>query len=252
MRRRPISLLLAAGLLLATGCNQIGGDDGQQVTVFAAASLTEPFGELATRFEADHPGVDVVTSFDSSATLAAQVVAGAPADVVATADVATMGILEDDDLLEDPPVTFARNDLALVVPADNPAGIDDVSDLQLADYVMCTEAAPCGALAADVLDKAGVTNDPRSLEVDVKAVLAKVVLGEADAGLVYSSDVVAAQGEVQEVPLPEDATATSEDTIAVTADSDEKDLAEEFLDLVLSPEGQQVLVDAGFSPGPTP
>ena len=252
MRLRPAALLLAAGLLLATGCSGVGGGEEQRLTVFAAASLTEPFGELAKRFEADHPGVEVVTSFDSSATLAAQVVAGAPADVVATADAATMGILTDDDLLEEPPVPFARNELALVVPPDNPAGIDEVADLQEADYVVCAVTAPCGALAADVLDKAGVTNDPRSLEVDVKAVLTKVVLGEADAGLVYSSDVVAAQGKVRDVPLPEDATATSEDTIAVTADSDEKDLAEAFLDLVLSAEGQQVLVDAGFSGGPTP
>jgi len=239
--------LAATGALLAAGCGDAGAGDGEQrLTVFAAASLTGPFGELAQRFEADHPDVDVVTSFDSSATLAAQVVAGAPADVVATADAATMQILEDDDLLAEPPVPFAANAMALVVPPDNPAGIDDVTDLEAADYVVCTETAPCGSLAADVLDQAGVTNDPRSLEVDVKAVLTKVVLGEADAGLVYSSDVVAAGDKVEEVPLPEDVRATTRDTIGVSADSDDKDLAGEFVDLVLSPEGQRVLGEAGF------
>lgn len=244
--------LAATGLLVTAGCDDTGGGDGQRLTVFAAASLTEPFGQLAEQFEADHPGVEVVTSFDSSASLAAQVVAGAPADVVATADIATMQILEDDDLLAEPPVPFASNAMALVVPPDNPSGIDDVTDLQEADYVACTESAPCGSLAADVLDQAGVTNDPRSLEVDVKAVLTKVVLGEADAGLVYSSDVVAAGDEVEEVPLPEGVTATTQDTIGVTADSDEKDLAEEFVDLVLSPEGQRALGEAGFGAVPGP
>lgn len=254
-RRKPLArtvALAATGLLLATGCDNAGGGDGQRLTVFAAASLTEPFGELAQQFEADHPGVEVVTSFDSSATLAAQVVAGAPADVVATADAATMQILEDDGLLAEPPVPFASNAMALVVPRGNPAGIDDVTDLQEADYVVCTETAPCGSLAADVLDEAGVTNDPRSLEVDVKAVLTKVVLGEADAGLVYSSDVVAAGDEVEGVPLPEGVTATTQDTIGVVADSDDQDLAGEFVDLVLSPEGQRALGEAGFGAVPGP
>jgi molybdate transport system substrate-binding protein len=220
------------------------------LTVFAAASLTGAFGDLADRFEQEHPDVEVVTSFDSSATLAAQVVAGAPADVVATADAVTMGILEEEDLLDEPPVVFARNEMALVVPAGNPAGIDDLTDLEEADYVVCAETAPCGSLAARLLADAGVERAPRSLEVDVKAVLTKVSLGEADAGLVYVTDVLAAGGDVEEVPLPEAATGTTEDLIGVVADSREPELAEEFLALVLSAEGQGVLEDAGFEPGP--
>jgi molybdate transport system substrate-binding protein len=140
--------------------------------------------------------------------------------------------------------------MALVVPAGNPAGIDDLTDLEEADYVVCAETAPCGSLAARLLADAGVERAPRSLEVDVKAVLTKVSLGEADAGLVYVTDVLAAGGDVEEVPLPEAATGTTEDLIGVVADSREPELAEEFLALVLSAEGQGVLEDAGFEPGP--
>lgn len=248
-RRQGAALLAALSLTLTAACSG-SGDGEQQLTVFAAASLTESFGELADRFEEEHPGVEVVTSFDSSATLAAQVVAGAPADVVATADAVTMGVLDQEGLLSEPAVVFARNDMALVVPRGNPAGIDDITDLEDADYVICVETAPCGGLAARLLADARVENPPRSFEVDVKAVLTKVSMGEADAGLVYVTDAVAAGDDVEEVPLPAGARAATDDLIGVVADSDESELAQEFVDLVLSAEGQQVLREAGFEPGP--
>lgn len=248
---RPVRTA-AALLALAVAAAGCGADDGagtgdRELTVMAAASLTEPFRELAQRFEAEHDGVEVVMSFDSSATLATQVAAGAPADVVATADPRTMQIMADSEALSGEPVVFARNVLALAVPPDNPAGIDGLGDLQGAEFVVCAPAVPCGALAAGALEDAGVTTRPRSHEVDVKAVLAKVVLGEADAGLVYASDVVAAGDQVLEVTAPELAGATTDYPVAVTAESDQPDLAAEFVDLLRSPEAEGVLAEAGFT-----
>ena len=247
MRRTAAVALLA---LAATACSGTSSDPGggsgddRTLTVMAAASLTEPFDVLARTFEAAHPGVEVVTSFDSSATIATQVVNGAPADVVATADERTMRVMAEQDALGGDPVVFAHNVLALVVPPDNPAGITALEDLDGTEYVVCAPAVPCGSLSEDLLAGAGVTTEPRSHEVDVKAVLTKVVLDEADAGLVYASDVVAAGDQVRQVPLP-DAPGTDYPA-AITADSAEPDLAQEFLDLLLSDQGRAALEQAGF------
>lgn len=244
------ALALAVLALITTACGGTGGgaDDSRRLTVMAAASLTESFSKLADRFEASHDGVEVVTSFDSSATLATQVASGAPADVVATADLRTMQMMVEADAVAGDPVVFARNVLTLAVPADNPARIERLADLQGSEFVVCAPAVPCGALATQALDEAGVTTRPRSLEVDVKAVLTKVVLGEADAGLVYASDVVAARDRVVAVPAPELADAATDYPVAVTADSGEPDLAGEFVDLLRSEEGRQVLDEAGLEP----
>lgn len=248
---RGVALLAALALTVTAcgGAGDVGEGDERRLTVMAAASLTESFTDLAERFEAEHEGVEVVTSFDSSATLATQVASGAPADVVATADRRTMQMMVDADALAGEPVVFARNVLTLAVPADNPADIEDMADLQGSEFVVCAPAVPCGALATEALDEAGVTTRPRSLEVDVKAVLTKVMLGEADAGLVYASDVVAAGDRVLAVPSPELADAATDYPVAVTADSGQPDLAQEFVDLLRSDEGRQVLDAAGFAPG---
>ncbi len=244
--RLAATVALATALTLGAGCGGGESGDDQRLTVLAAASLTESFGQLAKRFEDEHPGVDVVTSFDSSATIAAQVVQGAPADVVATADPRTMRTMQDADVLAGDPVVFAHNELALVVPPDNPAGIQGIEDLQNSDYVVCAPEAPCGALAAELLEKEGVTQRPRSLEVDVKAVLTKVELGEADAGLVYFSDVVAAGERVDEIPLPEGVHVATDYPMAITVDSAHPDLAQEWIDLVRSRAGQWALATDGF------
>lgn len=250
MRRLVRSAAAAAAatvLAVASGCSSGQGDSpDQQLTVLAAASLTESFGELAKRFEDEHPGVDVVTSFDSSATIAAQVVQGAPADVVATADPRTMQTMQDADVLAGDPVVFAHNELVLVVPPDNPAGIEDLGDLQDSDYVVCAPEAPCGHLAKELLDREGITKRPRSLEVDVKAVLTKVELGEADAGLVYYSDLVAAGDRVDEIPLPGSVRVATDYPMAITVDSRHPDLAQEWIDLVRSRAGQWTLSTSGF------
>ncbi len=255
--RRPAPALglaaAVAGMLLAgAGCTPSGGEPGRSLTVVAAASLTEPFTRLASTFEEEHPGVDVVTGFDSSATIAAQVSAGAPADVVATADPRTMQLMVDAGSLAGVPVTFARNELVLVVPSGNPAGVAAVADLDRAevDYVACTDAAPCGALADEVLAAAGVTRPPRSREVDVKAVLTKVVLDEADAGLVYASDAAAADDAVEVVPLPHGTMARTRYLAAPVDGAASPDLAREWLRLLLSPAGRRALTDAGFLGAP--
>lgn len=255
-RRIAAALALGLALVLTAACSGSStGDAGRQrITVLAASSLTEPFTTLARQFEREHPGVDVVTSFGSSATLAEQVVAGAPADVVATADPRTMDTMVKAHALAGTPATFTHNELALVVPPDDPAGIRAIEDLGRpgVDFVVCAQSAPCGALAAQVLADHHVTAKPRSYEVDVKAVLTKVVMDEADAGLVYASDVVAADGKVRRLPLPASSHTSTSYPIAVTGDSSSPDLAQAFVRLVRSPHGQQVLTRAGFTPGTNP
>jgi len=253
VRPRPLASVLVL-LLALSGCGADSADgDGSGVetgdlTVLAAASLTEAFAALAEDFEQDHPGVEVRLSFDSSATLAEQVNQGAPADVLATADEDTMQSVVGEGGTDDDPQVFATNHLVLAVPADNPADISKLDDLDDpdVDYVVCVDTAPCGKLAKKVLVSGGVGQQPASEEVDVKAVLSKVELDEADAGLVYASDVATAGGKVEEVDLP-----TSEDNlstypIAALSAAEEPRLAGEWVDLVLSPAGRQALSDAGF------
>lgn len=246
--RRLAHLCLVS--LLATGlvaCGN-GGHGKTTLTVLGAASLTESFTTLEKRFEDAHSDVDVKLAFDSSATLAGQAVDGAPGDVLATADEATMGDAVDGGAVDGEPVTFATNSLTLVVPADNPAGITSFSDLGKGDveYAVCVATAPCGKSAAAVLEADGIDADPATEEVDVKAVLQKVVSGEADAGLVYVTDATTAGDAVLtfDVPGAEDQLQTY--PIAVLKQSKDSDLAQEFIDLVTSQEGQQVLQDAGF------
>ncbi len=254
-------LLAAAALLSASalaGCGSddsdgagsgAGGGDGVgTLTVLAAASLTETFTALAEDFEADHPGVDVRLSFDSSATLAEQVTQGAPADVLATADEATMATVVDADGIAGEPDVFATNHLVLAVPRGNPAGISSLADLTKpgVKLVVCVDTAPCGKLAAKVLASSGTAAEPVSEEVDVKAVLSKVELDEADAGLVYASDVATADGKVEQVDLPTTDDNLNRYPIAALSEAREPALAKDWVALVLSEAGRSALADAGF------
>jgi molybdate transport system substrate-binding protein len=248
---RPPRLALLAAMSLVVplaGCGG-GGDDGTTITVLAAASLTGTFTELADDFEQDHDGVQVKLAFDSSATLAQQALDGAPADVLATADTTTMDSASD--ALEGDPELFATNTMVLVTPADNPAGItgfeDVVSDADLT-YVACVDTAPCGKVAAALLEDNDATTHPASLEVDVKAVLAKVTSGEADAGLVYATDAVAAGDTVRTFSVPHADEEVTSYPIAMLRQSGDPAVAQEFVDLVLSDRGQRLLSDAGFGP----
>ena len=249
--RAAVALLLLLPLAACGG----DGDDGQTLTVLAAASLTETFTELAETFEDEHPGVDVQLVFGSSTMLAEQAADGAPGDVLATADELSMTLAEDGNALAEVPDSFVSNRIALVTPPGNPAGVESLADLDDpdVDYVVCAGTAPCGAVARAVLDDAGVTASPASEEVDVKAVLARVVQGEADAGLVYRTDAVAAAADVTEVAGPgtDDLTAAHATNYLVAPlvsdDAQRADLAAEFVTLVRSNEARQVFTDAGFS-----
>lgn len=245
MRTAALVAVLALVLPLAA-CGGDGEDGSDTITVLAAASLTESFTELADRFEADHPGVDVKLAFDSSATLAQQAVDGAPADVLATADTATMDSAAD--ALAEDPRTFATNTMVLVTPRDNPADLTGFEDLEDpgVTYVACVETAPCGKVAAALSADNGLTTKPASLEVDVKSVLAKVTSDEADAGFVYATDAVAAGDRVETFEIPHAADEVTSYPIAPLTQSKDSGLAQEFVDLVLSAQGRQVLADAGF------
>ena len=247
MNRRAV----AAGVLAISGLAGCGtGTDSSgtaTLTVYAASSLTATFTDLAADFEGDHEEVEVALSFGGSADLVAQVQQGAPADVVATADTATMDRLAAEDLVEEP-IVFASNRLEIAVPPGNPAGVRSLQDLTEPglNLVLCAPEVPCGAAAAQVAEVGGVTLAPVSEEQSVTDVLGKVVSGEADAGLVYVTDVRAAGDEVQGVGFPESADVVNAYPLAVVTGTDHGDLAAEFLALVTGERGREVLSAAGF------
>jgi molybdate transport system substrate-binding protein len=243
----PAALALVLPLASCAGDEDSGGS-GPTLTVYAASSLTSTFAEIAEEFEQEHDGVEVELSFAGSSDLVAQIQEGAPADVFASADLATMDRLVDDDLAAADPRDFASNTLEIAVPPGNPAGITSLQDLgrQPLDLVVCAPEVPCGAATRSLAQEAGVPLHPVSEEQSVTDVLAKVTAGEADAGLVYVSDVRAAGDDVEGITFPESASAVNVYPIAPVEGSDEPDLAQAFVDLVLGDTGQRILADAGF------
>lgn len=234
--------------LAACGSDDDGGSDATTLTVYAAASLTSTFEQIGREFESVHDGVHVEFSFGGSSDLVTQIQEGAPADVFASADAANMDKLVDDDLAGADPEDFASNTLEIVVPTGNPAGVTSLQDLARTglDLVVCAPEVPCGAAARSVAENAAVTLSPVSEEQSVTDVLAKVTAGEADAGLVYVTDVKAAGGDVEGITFPESGSVVNTYPIAPVDGSDEADLAQEFVDLVLGDPGQKVLSAAGF------
>jgi molybdate transport system substrate-binding protein len=178
------------------------------------------------------------------------VIEGAPADVLATADEPTMATVVDEGLVEGEPRPFATNTLALVTPPDNPAGVRDLADLVSEDVLVavCAPAVPCGDAAQRLFELAGVSVDTTTEEDNVRGVLTKVVEGEVDAGLVYVSDAQAAGDDVAVVPVPSASEIVNVDPISVLTDSENKEAAQQWVDLVLSDDGQGVLADLGFGP----
>jgi molybdate transport system substrate-binding protein len=246
--RRSLPWLLA--VLVAPALTACGGDGssdgGSTLSVYAAASLTSTFEELAEQFEADHDGVEVELVLGGSSDLVSQIQNGADADVFASADEATMDRLPEDQRGQDPQV-FATNTLQLAVPPGNPAGVTSLQDLTGdVDLVACAPEVPCGAAAQALAEAAGVTLEPVSEEQSVTDVLGKVTSGQADAGLVYVTDVAAAGDDVEGVEVPEAADVVNRYPITTVADSEQADLAAAFVDLVLSEQGRSVLADAGF------
>jgi molybdate transport system substrate-binding protein len=218
------------------------------VTVFAAASLKESFTTLGREFEKAHPGTKVTFNFAGSDALAASITGGAPADAFASASARTMKIVTDakDNAVE--PATFVRNQLEIATLPGNPDKIASLEDLTGNDLkvVLCDKAVPCGSAAQKTLDASNVKLTPVSYEEDVKAALNKVVLKEADAALVYRTDVKAAGGKVAGVEFPESSSAVNDYPIALLKDAPNTEAAKEFIALVRSAEGQKVLTEAGF------
>ena len=231
--RRPVLALL----VVLAACGNVGGDT--RITVLAASSLTRTATDIAGEYERQ-TDVDVTLSFGSSARMVAQVEAGAPADVVLTADsrtAAQLGIVRKS-------VVFARNRMAIVVARTNPRGIRSLADLARPGLrlVLASPEVPAGRYAAEVLRRAGVTVAPVSLEPDAKATTAKVILGEADAALVYVTEVDAAMG-LEQVAVPEEHNVDVQ-YVAVAV----RPGGVPFLDFLLAPTAQRILADAGFRP----
>jgi molybdate transport system substrate-binding protein len=255
---RALAAIGAASALLLTGC---GGSSGgtsapatqaaapQTLTVLAAASLTETFNALGKQFETDHPGVSVKFNYAGSSDLAQQIVNGAPADVFAAASDATMKTVTDADLTAAKPVTFAKNVLQIATPPGNPKKIATFADLAKPDVkvVVCAPQVPCGAAEQKIEKATGTALKPVSQESDVKSVLSKVETGDADAGLVYVTDVNSAGDEVQGVNFPEASQASTNYPIAVLKNAPAGDLANQFLTTVTGAQGQKALEQAGFA-----
>jgi molybdate transport system substrate-binding protein len=219
------------------------------VTVFAASSLTESFNEIAAAFMVEHPDVKVTLSFGASSDLVAQIGQGAPADVFASADEANMQKVSDAGEVGGVPVVFATNSLEIIVGAGNPKGVGGVADLAKPDLIVvnCDPAVPIGKYSAQVLANAGVSVTPKSLEQNVKGIVTKVTSGEADAGIVYKTDVSAAGAKAAGVEIPADINVVAKYPIAVTKAAPNAVVGAAFVSFVEDEQGQKILASHGFT-----
>ena len=253
--RIRLAAALAAMALVLAGCGggePSGGSAASpgELRVFAAASLTAAFGKLGERFTAANGGTKVTFNFAGSQALATQIRQGAPADVFASADTTNMDKVKD---LVGTPQSFASNLLQIVVEKGNPKGVKGLDDLARSDLkvVLAAEEVPAGKYAKQVLDQAGVRVQPVSQEDNVKAVVTKVALGEADAGIVYVTDVTAGGDKLEGVDIPTEQNVVATYPMATVKASRNQDQAQAFVDLGRSAEGQGVLESFGFLPPPT-
>ncbi|GAA2745862.1 molybdate ABC transporter substrate-binding protein [Kitasatospora cinereorecta] len=267
MYRSATAGVVAAALLAISACSSSSSSSSSSpsasasptvtgtVTVFAAASLKGTFTQLGKMFEDAHPGTKVVFNFGGSDTLAASIVNGAPADVFASASPATMKTVTDKGGAVGTPTVFVSNQLEIAVQPGNPMHVTTLQNLAnpSVKVVLCAKTVPCGAAAQTALAAGNVTVTPVSYEQDVTAALTKVELKEADAGLVYRTDVKSAGGKADGVTFPESACAINKYPIAPLTHAPNAAGASAFVALVRSPEGQKVLTDAGFlSPTASP
>jgi len=256
-------LLVVLALLVATGCGSGSGSgsfsggssapSGGRLVVFAASSLIDAFPKIATTYRQQHPGWKVEFEFLGSDQLAAQIEQGDPADVFAAASTRYPEQLQSQNLLGKTS-NFATNTLVLATPADNPAGITSVNSLGNAKLVVGDPSVPIGAYTLTVLDNLGIK--PSSLnivsqEAKVTDIVTKLELGEADAGFIYTSDAKTAGDKLKSFKLPASAQATATYPIGIVTDSKNAKAAQQWIDLVMSPQGQQVLVSDGFGPAPS-
>jgi molybdate transport system substrate-binding protein len=245
MRRLALVVLL---MITCSGCSSGARERNQEITVFAASSLTDAFGRLADEFEQSHSGTSIRVNLSSSSELAAQIEQGANADVFASADTANVDRIVDANLATGDPEVFAHNHLALIVPPDNPGHVESLEDLQDDKLVtsLCNEDCPAGIYASQLLDKAGLSVSPDSLETEVRGVVTRVATGEADAGIVYGSDAAAAGDDVRTIQIPESDNVTA--TYPVLSLKEGPPIARDFVDLLLSSTGQRTLGQFGFLP----
>jgi molybdate transport system substrate-binding protein len=242
---------LAVALLAVAACSSDGTASSSSpeasITVFAAASLTEPFTDLQNGLKASGPAPSITFSFGGSGALVTQVQQGAPADVIATADTASMQKLADAGLVE-APVTFAKNKLEILVAPGNPLRIHTLADLARIDVLIVTEeeTVPAGKYAAQILAAAGVTVDFVSKEPDVKSAVAKVTNGEADATIAYVTDVLAAGSKAEGVEIPDAQNVVAEYPVAIVKATKHHAAAAAFVDAVVKGAGQTVLRERGF------
>jgi len=245
----PTAVALACTLTACgTEGDEAAADVTGDITVFAAASLTDTFTELGEAFEAEHPGTTVTFSFAGSSALAQQIISGAPADVFASASPATMALVTDEELAAGDPVVFVRNRLQIAVPAGNPAGVTGLEDFTNEDLTiaLCAEEVPCGVASVQVFEAAGLTPAPDTYEEDVRATLTKVELDEVDAALVYRTDVLVAGDAVEGIDFPEAEEAVNDYPIAVLAEAPNAVGGRAFVDFVRSEAGRAALGSAGF------
>jgi molybdate transport system substrate-binding protein len=248
----------ASPMAMEAAFPEAGGD----LTVFAASSLTDAFEQIATDLEAAHPGLAITYNFGGSPALVTQLSEGAEADALASANNTQMQAATDNGSISGKPVTFVHNRLVIVTPADNPAGIATPADLgnEGLKIVLAQAEVPVGRYARESVCKmaqnsaefgedfvARVAGNVVSEEEDVRDVLAKVTIGEADAGIVYVSDAAAAGEEVQIIEIPDALNIVASYPIAVVSGGDEA-LADAFIAYLLSPDGQATLADFGFEP----
>ncbi len=267
MRRTPRLLTTALAVLGLVGASCGSDDDAGtadttaqapttteaavsgDVTVFAAASLTAAYTEIGEAFKTEHPDATVTFNFASSSDLVTQINEGSPADVYASADEANMTKLTDAGGNAGEPVVFATNSLQIIVEPGNPKAIAGVADLANPDiiYVTCAPEVPIGKYAQQVLDAAGVTVTPASLEENVKGIVTKVTLGEADAGIVYTTDVIAAGAAAEGIDIPADINVVATYPVVVTKEAPNPDGAQAFVDFVVGEQGQKILASYGFT-----
>jgi molybdate transport system substrate-binding protein len=256
------SILFLLGSLLT-----VRAQEPQSLTIFAAASLTNAFEDIGTAFEIAHPGVDITFNFASSSDLAAQILEGAPADVFASANLAQMQVVQDGDSLASEAQPFVQNRLVLIVPADNPAQITTLNDLanDNVQLILAAPGVPIRSYTDTLLERlasdpaygeayrTAVLNNLVSEEQNVRQVAAKIALGEADAGIVYVSDVTPDVGEqVIAIPILDALNTLATYPIAITQQSTHPALAQDFINYVLSAEGQAILAAWNFIPVSTP
>lgn len=258
---------MAGVLLLTSGCSLLPetnpAPEQVAITVSAAASLTDAFGEIALLFENANPQVSVTLNFASSQELATQILQGARVDVFASANEKQMDmVMADQNLPQGSAIMFARNELAVIYPAGNPGDISTLADLARPGLklVFAGVESPIGKYTLDFLDLAGqsgqfgagykdaVLANVVSYENNVRSVLTKVALGEADGGIVYSTDAAVAEDQAGMLEIPAELNVTAEYPILALPDSEQAEWAQAFVDFVLSPQGQQVLEDHGFMP----